>query len=298
MLLLTGFVQVSRRLLTLFLASLPLRSEESEQQEQDEKETQTTRVFIIHPIQSTMFAPEPLFKDLLNCRHLDDNSKAISETEALNLLDRVELLPVHDFSSATQAMSQVSDAISKIHEQHRRASTGKEDENYNEESCQPPTTLLIIEGLDTMAEDVIHNSNAMRGSAILTPVLRTLTHLSRKHASFLSVLLVNTIALGSLQQQTQSQQISATQTSPGDAGVRTTTMGTAGGLHSAFARDYTQGKSQHEGQVQPLLNTLLSRTLDQGIDVHLLLQVKRGQTLVEVIKDRTGDGLGKWSVWR
>lgn len=284
--------------MNLFLASLPLQNEESEQQQQSEKKTQTTRVFIIHPIQSTMFAPETLFRGLLGYQFPDDNRRAISETEALSLLDRVELLPVHDFSSATQAISQVSDAISNIREQHRRASTGNEDENNNEESRQPPTTLLMIEGLDTMAEDVIHNSNAMRGSAILTPVLRTLTHLSRTHTSFLSVLLLNTTALGSLQQQTQPLQISATQTSPGDVGARTMTMGTAGGLHSAFARDYTQGKSQNEGQVQVLLNTLLSRTLDQGIDTHLLLQVRKGQTLVEVIKDRTGDGLGKWCLWK
>jgi hypothetical protein len=222
--------------------------------------------------------------------------------EALNLLDRVELLPVHDFSSAAQAISQVSDAISNIREQHRRTSVEdqEEDKDDNDEGRQPPTTLLIIEGLDAMAEDVIHNSNAMRGSAILTPVLRSLTHLSRTHTFFLSCLLVNTTALGSTmysQQQTQPQQISATQTSPGDAGGRTTMMSTAGALHSVFARDYTQGKSLHEGQVQPLLNTLLSRTLDQGIDTHLLLQVRRGQALVEVIKDRTGDGLGKWCVW-
>ncbi|KAE8556777.1 hypothetical protein EYB25_001481 [Talaromyces marneffei] len=292
----------SRRLLISFMAGLLSQNEDPEQQQQDEKKIQTTRAFIIHPVHSTMFAPETLFKDLLGCQHnLDDNkpNETMSELQALNLLDRVELLPVHDFSSATQAIGQVSDAISSIREEHRCASTGKEDEDHSEEYGQPPTILLIIEGLDTMAEDVIHNSNAMRGSAILTPVLRTLTHLSRTHTSFLSILLVNTTALGSFQQHTQSQQISATQTSPGDAGGRTMTMATAGGLYSAFARDYTQGKPHHEGYTQPLLNTLLSRTLDQGVDTHLLLQVRRrGQTLVEVIKDRTGDGLGKWCAWR
>lgn len=275
------------------MASLPIQNEESEQGQQSEKKT---RVFIIHPIQSTMFAPETLFKGLLEWQNLENINKMMSEKEVLVLLDQVELLPVHDFSSATQAISQVSDAISNIREQHRCGSVeDSEEERDDEESRQPPTTLLIIEGLDTMAEDVIHNSNAMRGSAILTPVLRTLTHLSRMHTSFLSILLVNTTALGSLQQQSQSQQISATQTSADDVSGRTTTMGTAGGLHSAFAREYTQ---QHERQVRLLLNTLLSRTLDQGIDIHLLLQVRRGQSLVEVIKDRTGDGLGKWCVWK
>lgn len=277
--------------MALFLAGLPLQSEESDQQQQDAKMTQMTRVFIIHPIHSSIFAPETLFKDLLNFQPLDGCRKALSETEALHLLDRVELLPVHDLSAATQAISQVSDTISNIHEQHRRASIERENGEDSEESGQPTTTLLIIEGLDTMAEDVIHNSNAMRGSAILTPVLRTLTHLSRTHTSFLSVLLVNTTALGSSVHSQQSQQISVTQTAPSDAGARSTTMGTAGGLHSAFARDFTEGKSHLEG---PLLKTLLSRTLDQGIDTHLLLQVKRGQSLIEVIKDRTGDGLGKW----
>lgn len=283
----------------MFLSGLPSQIEGSEEHQRDGNKIQTTRVFIIHPIHSTIFAPETLFKDLLNCQSLDENTKKISESQALNLLDRVELLPVHDFSSATQAVSQASDAISNIREQHRRTSVedSEEDEDGSEESHQPPTTLVIIEGLDTMSEDVIHNSNAMRGSAVLTHVLRTLTHLSRTHTSFLSILLINKTALGSSQQQTQSQQIPSTQTSPSDTGGRTTATA-AGGLHSAFARDYTHQKSQHEGQVQQLLNTLLSRTLDQGVDTHLLLQVKRGQTLVEVIKDRTGDGLGKWCVWR
>ncbi|EED19984.1 conserved hypothetical protein [Talaromyces stipitatus ATCC 10500] len=292
--------QQNRDSLVGLLLEQPSQNLDSEGKRQDENRIKTTRVFIIHPIQSIIFAPEILFRDLVGAQqaldHDGGSNDTISEEQAISLLDRVELLPVHDFSSATQAINQVSDAISTIRGQYRPTSTDEK-----EEETQPPETLLIIEGLDTMAEDVIHNSNAMRGSAILTPVLRTLTHLSRTHASFLSVLVVSTTPLGPsmlAQQHSQSQtQVSSTQqTSLGDG--RTTTIA-GGGLYSAFARDYTRFKSVDHGQTQqPLLNTLLSRTMDQGIDTHLLLQARRGQTLVEVIKDRTGDGLGKWCIWR
>lgn len=61
-----------------------------------------------------------------------------------------------------------------------------------------------------------------------------------------------------------------------------------GSIHSIFRVSGT-----------PLFPNLLTKTLDQGIDTHLLMSVVRGQArVVEVIKDRVGDGVGKWCVWR
>lgn len=40
-----------------------------------------------------------------------------------------------------------------------------------------------------------------------------------------------------------------------------------------------------------------NKSLDQGIDTHLLVSRVQGQKIVEVAKDRDGDGVGRWCVW-
>jgi hypothetical protein len=39
------------------------------------------------------------------------------------------------------------------------------------------------------------------------------------------------------------------------------------------------------------------KTLDQGIDTHILLSDVKATQVAEVIKDRVGTGLGKWGIW-
>lgn len=53
-------------------------------------------------------------------------------------------------------------------------------------------------------------------------------------------------------------------------------------------------------QLAVLLPSLLMKTLDQGVDTHLMVSRERGRAGrvgVEVIKDRVGDGLGMRCVW-
>jgi hypothetical protein len=282
-------------------------SASSEEQQTKNETISTTRVFIIHPIQSTTFAPETLFNTLTST--LDTNTTESIQTQALALLDKVDLLPIHDFPSATQAISQVSDTLSMMHRQHTSNSSNSNpnDTDADADDTLPPT-LLILEGLDSLTNDIIHTSNPMRGSALLTPALRTLTHLSRAHASFLSVLMLNTMPLGP--PPPPSAQTSSDLPGVSSQGPVTTSTSTAtGGLYSVFARDRQRhvGQAGQAGQAGsetenseplPLLNTLLARTLDQGIDTHLLLQGRRERSVVEVVKDRTGDGLGRWCVWK
>lgn len=136
---------------------------------------------------------------------------------------------------------------------------------------------LVIVGLDTLTEAVIRASNAVRGAAVLSSALRTITRLSRMHASNLSVLLVNT------------------------GGVGPTVRDDGSGPQNQNQRDY---EARDDG-VQlmfgvtggPLFPSLLMRTLDQGIDTHLLVSITRRVPVVEVIKDRVGGGLGRWCVW-
>lgn len=144
-----------------------------------------------------------------------------------------------------------------------------------------PSVLLIIVGLDTLAEGAVRASNTVRGAAILTTALRSLTRLSRVYGSFLSTMLVNTSGLGSsgtsvhtarhVQQSNAQRNVGSYQDD---------------GIHSIF----------HPSEI-PLLPSLLMRTLDQGTDTHILVSRTRTASVIEVIKDRVGDGLGKWCIW-
>lgn len=58
------------------------------------------------------------------------------------------------------------------------------------------------------------------------------------------------------------------------------------GIQSAFRA--------HSGEMFP---SLLMRTLDQGIDSHLLVSSIGRVPVVEVIKDRVGGNVGRWCVW-
>lgn len=96
---------------------------------------------------------------------------------------------------------------------------------------------------------------------MLNAALREVSDLSRVCASFLSVVLVNTGGLGA--------------------------AGPGSGSSSGHG----------ERSLASLLPSLLQKTLDQGVDRHLLVsrvevEGKGSGRMVEVIKDRVGDGLG------
>jgi hypothetical protein len=139
-------------------------------------------------------------------------------------------------------------------------------------------TLLLIAGLDTLTEDIIRASNPVKGAAALTALLRSLTQLSRVHGSHLAVMLVNTRGLGP-----------STGFRPGPGGERQQAAAPVDdqGVYSMF----------HAETSTPLLPSLLVRTLDQGIDTHLLLSRVKADRVVEVIKDRVGEGVGRWCIW-
>lgn len=120
--------------------------------------------------------------------------------------------------------------------------------------------VFVIAGLDTLVEGVIRASNPVKGAAVLNAALRELTGLARVYARFLSVVLVNT----------------------GGLGMAGGASGGAGAVH----QDYS---------LSSLLPSLLQKTLDQGVDKHLLVSRAGGGSsgrVVDVIKDRVGGGLG------
>ena len=140
---------------------------------------------------------------------------------------------------------------------------------------------MIVVGLDTLAEGIIRASNPVKGTALLAATLRNLTRLSRTYATFLSVMLVNTNGLGA--PHFESDKVLEKPKALLEEDIR---LSRDDGIHSIF---------QSPGP--PLLSTLLMRTLDQGIDTHILLSDIKSAKVAEVIKDRVGTGLGKWGIW-
>ncbi|PLB52798.1 hypothetical protein P170DRAFT_507540 [Aspergillus steynii IBT 23096] len=234
------------------------------------------RAIIIHPATFEGFSPRNLLSSLL----APSQTPQLTREEAIACLDSVQLFPVYDVAAAVQAISEVSNLLDRSEEE--RSQTHNSERPPETETTTHPSVLLIIAGLDTLAEGAVRASNTVRGAAILTTALRSLTQLSRLHGSFLSVMLVNTGGLGSSGAFSNNAN-NAQQTNPRrDVGFSYQDDG----IHSIFHTSET-----------PLLPSLLMRTLDQGIDTHLLLSRSRTATVVEVIKDRVGEGIGKWCIW-
>ncbi|KAJ5290125.1 carboxypeptidase Y [Penicillium atrosanguineum] len=241
--------QMPRHLLTTHLLR-PLSSEMRAE----------TRAFIIYPSNFDAFAPRILLNSLQSTA-----GQSLSREDAIKRLDLVQLLPIHSFPNAAQAIGCVSTSLQEIQSKH----------------ADNDSIVLIVVGLDTLAEGIIRASNPVKGTALLAATLRNLTRLSRTYNSFLSVMLVNTNGLGA--PHFESDKHPEKQKAPPEEDTR---FSRDDGIHSIF---------QSPGP--PLLSTLLMRTLDQGIDTHLLLSDIKSAKVAEVIKDRVGTGLGKWGIW-
>lgn len=187
-----------------------------------------------------------------------------------------------DLRSAVQAINEVSHALRRIQEEWDRRRQLNQTGRHPGGAEHPAPVVFIIAGLDMLAEGVIRTSNAGKGAAVLSATLRTLTQLSRLHTSFLSIMLVNTSGLDTLSPWP------APNPGPGLGArdQRHTNQSRDDSIHSVFPQT---GAS--------LFPSLLLKTLDQGIDTHVLLSAVGNRQVVEVIKDREGDGVGKWCIW-
>lgn len=239
---------------------------------------QPAKVFIVHPANYGAFTPEALLESLLVPA---THQPALSREEAIARLDCVQLFPVYDFTGAVQAIGSVSAEIQSLHESREErsqpAAKSTDDANY-----RPQPVIFLIAGLDALADGVVRASSPLKGAALLSSSLRALTQTSRRqrHASHpLRVVLVNTNGLGSIPN-------SAVQPDPSAA----TDHDHAEGIHSSF-------RVTGAGGPAVLLSNLLMRVLDQGLDTHVLLSHVRQAWVVEVIKDRIGESVGRWSIW-
>ncbi|KAJ5792997.1 uncharacterized protein N7503_008975 [Penicillium pulvis] len=241
--------QIPRYLLTKHLRKIPSSAE--------------ANTFIIYPSNFDAFAARNLFTDL------QSGPSALSKDDALKRLDLVQLFPVNNLQNAAQAIKQVSELLQEAQEKRQQLDQAAASTN--------PAIILVVAGLDTLAEGVVRASNPARGAAVLASTLRILTRMSRTYSSFLSVMLVNTNGLG------PHVEVEHDGSTGREVDARPTDHD---GIHSIFQ---LPGSS--------LLSTLLMRTLDQGIDTHILLSDVKYARVAEVVKDRTGAGLGKWGIW-
>lgn len=191
-------------------------------------------------------------------------------------LDAVQLLPVQTLPNAAQAIGKVSESLQELLERRQ----AQQKLAFAEPG--PPVVLIVV-GLDTLAEGVIRASNPVRGTALLAATLRNLTRMARAYSSWLSIILINTSGLGPAYFEAHHLPEPNHAKKPGDGDARPSGDD---GIHSIFS---TSGST--------LLSTLPMKTLDQGIDTHIMLSDVKATQVAEVIKDRIGTGLGKWGIW-
>lgn len=336
-------VQLSRYLLSTHLlrsSSIPnlnpSTGRDDTQKEKRKEHTKEPNTYIIHPPDLDPFIPESILASLLttaqNHNHNHNQNQhglhQLTREEAISHLDAVQLLPGFDFATTAQSISNVSEALATLNSrqrqhqhqhQHRHQHRHQhQEETINENGTHRPI-LLIVAGLDVLAENVVRASNPVRAAAMLTTVLRSLVRLDRAYASFLSVLLVNLSGVGG-----GGGGVSESR-SEGDASLDSSTLsltaarrvdgaysqavrdevGAGGGYHArAGEDDGGDGRSvsgannyNDNGSGMSLFPGLLMKVLDQGVDVHLLSSTVRRVWVVEVVKDRVGGGTGKWCVW-
>ena len=135
-------------------------------------------------------------------------------------------------------------------------------------SSEMKMTILYLEGIGIAIENIQRRSGMVQANAMLSSLLRTLVHLSRTYPCLLILL-----------------QLDMRKDSKRDEAIR-----------SAFT-SATASEIKH----QP--GGALGRTLEGALDVMVVVHDGYGTTtdgamIVEVVKDRTGNALHQWAVWK
>jgi hypothetical protein len=174
-----------------------------------------------------------------------------TQRSAVQCLQSVQVLQYFDFVGLTESVAEVS---ARLFHMSTAATSQK--------------TVLYIEGLATMIEGTQRRSGLVQADALLSSLLRSLTHLSRTHPCLLTIV---GLQLG--------------KDSKGDDAIQ-----------FAFA-----GATVSDLRMQP--GGALGRTMEAALDVLVVVHdahdaATTGSSIVEVVKDRVGDALGEWAVWK
>lgn len=135
-------------------------------------------------------------------------------------------------------------------------------------SSEMKMTILYLEGIGIAIENIQRRSGMVQANAMLSSLLRTLVHLSRTYPCLLILL-----------------QLDMRKDSKRDEAIR-----------SAFT-----SATASEMRYQP--GGALGRTLEGALDVMVVVHDGYGTTtdgamIVEVVKDRAGNSLHQWAIWK
>ncbi|PGH30842.1 hypothetical protein GX50_06385 [[Emmonsia] crescens] len=250
------------------------------------------RAFVIQYFDSRPLSPQALYSSIQ--QRLPDRPPEDIES----ILESIQTRRVYDFEELLEAVSQISDILFELQQQQNQS-------EEKEKGYSSTPILLLIEGIDQSLEETIRISNPVAGHTRLIPLLRTLTVLSRTYASFLSVIIVNSIALLHIPSKASAQEsapipaddINAGQRPPHQLNTRPQQQQqyyTGLPVHSIFSNVPRLVDNFSKGPPFSSYFSILARSLDQGCDVHLLVSRFQGKMIIEVAKHRVGGEVGRW----
>lgn len=200
------------------------------------------------------------------------------------VLSRVQTYRALDYNGMSEAVGQISTILDQT---HPPPAAGVQSEQQQQR--QHHRTLLIIDGLDHSLSDLSRSSGSVLiAQAHAARLSRILSSLSRKHPHSLAILALNSTALPQV-------------TSPVDNGSFVNPFPPVTSVFPCASPQVQVQVAQGQGQgiaakkkTSPYVSPL-ARTFDQVLfDTHLLVSKVGDGIVVEVVKDRLGDGKGRW----
>lgn len=204
------------------------------------------------------------------------------------VVQRVQTYRALDYNGMSEAVARISAVLAELH-----APQGTPSANYenvrSEHHHQP--ILLIIDGLDQSLSDLSRTTaSVLTAQARTVRLLRELSSLSRRYPRSLAILVLNALGLPHITAPVDNGSFvnpfppvtSAFGPPPAPLGQ--------GQSHGQDHQNRGEGLARKNPYVSPL-----ARTFDQVLfDAHLLVSKVGDGIAVEVVKDRLGDGKGRW----
>ncbi|EGD84566.1 hypothetical protein H112_08276 [Trichophyton rubrum D6] len=245
----------------------------------------------------------------------------LSLEEIESILRDVNVFQAFEFGQIQGAVDQVSDLLFKIEQEQQRAdkkpgvstsarlddrdsTTQSENRPRKRDPFEPPI-LLLIEGIDVAIQETIRSSDMDTAGDRLCSFLRTLTLLCRTYKSLLAVIIANSITL-------RPEIPKAIQMAPDE--LRTQVRNGLTPAETALTTPYRledmsfpvesvfeppDDRRLISGSPYPSGLPLFhfADELDEGIDVHLVVSSVDNERVVEIVKDREGNNLGRWDIF-
>ncbi|EZF30598.1 hypothetical protein H109_06990 [Trichophyton interdigitale MR816] len=237
------------------------------------------------------------------------------------ILRNVNIFQALEFGQIQSAVDQVSDLLFKIEQGQSKAhnepgvsasarpddrdsTTQSENRPRKRDPFEPPI-LLLIEGMDVAIQETIRSSDTDTAGDRLCTFLRTLALLCGTYKSLLAVIIANSITL-------RPEIPKAIQMAPDE--LRTQVRNGLTPAETALTTPYRledmnfpvesvfeppDDRRLISGSPYPYGLQLFpfADELDEGIDVHLVVSGVDNERVVEIVKDREGNNLGRWDVF-